>query len=123
LKDGLKHFFDEKEDYEIDPMTHGSRSKYLDQYFSKEMAFEAFKKATSQNKWLVTKFKKAMKAYCQLNGYIFNPKDLQNSPGRIVQKIDGRSQEAIFIRTVETPKEFKEETDVKEFENEEDIFN
>jgi hypothetical protein len=116
-------FFDEKEDYEIDPMTHGSRSKYLDQYFSKEMAFEAFKKATSQNKWLVTKFKKAMKAYCQLNGYIFNPKDLQNSPGRIVQKIDGRSQEAIFIRTVETPKEFKEETDVKEFENEEDIFN
>ncbi|MBW4362113.1 hypothetical protein [Flavobacterium taihuense] len=51
---------------------------YLDNYFSKETAFDDFVKATKQNKWTTTKFKKATKAYCQLNDYIFNPKDLHN---------------------------------------------
>ena len=95
--------------------------KYLDNYFAKEMAFEDFMKATKLGKWTTNKFKKALKAYCQLNSFVFNPKDLQNAPGRIVQKIDGKSQEAIFIRTI-AQQEVIIETDVKEYENENEIF-
>lgn len=96
--------------------------KYLDNYFSKEYAMEEFMKATSLRKWTANKFKKAMKAYCQLNGYIFNPKDLQNSGGRIIQKIDGKSQEAIYIRTIPMP-ELPKDNLVQEYTNEEEIFN
>jgi len=96
--------------------------KYLDNYFSKEMAFEDFLKASKQNKWSTNKFKKAMKAYCQLNDYLFNPKDLLNAPGRIVQKLDGKTQEVFFIRTTATPEVFKPLSDVKEYENEKEIF-
>jgi hypothetical protein len=96
--------------------------KYLDNYFSKEMAFEDFMKATKQGKWTTNKFKKALKAFCKLNNYILNPKDLQNAPGRIVQKIDGKSQEAIYIRTIATPEAFKQIDGVKEYNNENEIF-
>jgi hypothetical protein len=95
--------------------------KYLDNYFSKEYAFEEFMKATSLRKWTANKFKKAMKAYCQLNGYIFNPKDLQNQTGRIIQKIDGKSQEAIYIRTIPMP-ELPKDNMVQEYTNEDEIF-
>lgn len=97
--------------------------KYLDNYFSKEMAFEDFMKATKLGKWTTNKFKKALKAYCQLNQFIFNPKDLQNAPGRIVQKIDGKSQEAIYIRTIANQEVIIETENVKEYENENEIFN
>lgn len=96
--------------------------KYLDNYFSKEFAFEDFVKATKQNKWSTNKFKKAMKAFCQLNDYLFNPKDLMNAPGRIVQKLDGKTQEVFFIRTTSMPEVFKPLSDVKKYENEEEIF-
>jgi hypothetical protein len=96
--------------------------KYLDNYFSKETAFEDFMKATKLGKWTTNKFKKAIKAYCQLNGFIFNPKDLQNAPGRIVQKIDGKSQEAIFIRTIDNQEVIIEQDNVKEYSSESEIF-
>lgn len=73
--------------------------KYLDQFFSKEYAFEEFMKTTQLRKWTSNKFKKALKAFCQWNNWILNPKELHNSGARIVQKIDGKTQEAIFIRT------------------------
>lgn len=96
--------------------------KYLDKYFSKDMAFDEFMKSNRSSKWTINKFKKALKAYCQLHSYIFNPKDLHNSAGRIVQKIDGKTQEVIFIRTIEQ-QEVIVDTDVKEYTNEEDVFN
>ena len=96
--------------------------KYLDNYFAKEMAFEDFMKATKLGKWTTNKFKKALKAYCQLNSFVFNPKDLQNAPGRIVQKIDGKSQEAIYIRTIAQQEVVIETENVKEYTNENDIF-
>ena len=92
---------------EVTELEETGEYKYLDSYFSKEMAFDDFVKATKQNKWSSTKFKKALKAFCQLHGYILNPKDLQNSGNRIVQKIGDKTQEVIFIRTVETPAALK----------------
>jgi hypothetical protein len=107
----------------VNDTTFEEQHKYLDNYFSKEMAFEDFLKATKQAKWTVHKFKKALKAYCSFNNYIFNPKDLQNAPGRIVQKIEGKSQEAIFIRTVENPTGFNKVSIETNFKSEDEIFN
>ncbi|MFV8268426.1 hypothetical protein ACNQGP_00640 [Flavobacterium sp. GT2N3] len=103
--------------------TFSEEPKYLDNYFSKQAAFENYQIANKGSKWLVTKFKKAMIAYSKLNGYIFNPKELQNDKGRIIQKIDGKSQEAFFIRTIETPDAFKQAENVTEYQTEEEIFN
>lgn len=96
--------------------------KYLDNYFSKEMSFDDFIKTTKQGKWSSNKFKKAMKAYCQLNDYILNPKDLHTATGRIIQKIDGKAQEVFFIRTIEKPDVAKQAENVTEYSNENDIF-
>lgn len=95
--------------------------KYLDQYFSKAFAFEEFLKATKQNKWTSNKFKKALKAYCQLNNYIFNPKELHNKDGRMIQRVDDKTQEVIYIRTIEIPEVFKT-NDVQVYNSEEDVF-
>jgi hypothetical protein len=97
-------------------------SQYLDNYFSKEMAFDDFMKATKLGKWTTNKFKKAMKAYCQLNDYVMNPKDLHNSAGRIVQKINSKTEEVFYIRTVATPDVAKRAENVTEYSNENDIF-
>ncbi len=105
---------------EANPGTLEEELVYLDRYFSKEAAFENFKKATSQNKWLVTRFKKAVVAYCKWNNYIFNPKECQNSKGRIIQKIDGAATEMFYIKTVETPTAFTEQT--TNFKTEDEIF-
>ena len=96
--------------------------KYLDKYFSKEEAFEEFMKATKLGKWTTNKFKKAMKAYCQLNGYILNPKDLNGANGRITKNIKGKTQEVFYIRTVENtvPTVIG---DVTEYKSEDEIFN
>jgi hypothetical protein len=95
--------------------------KYLDKYFSKEEAFDEFMKTTKQGKWSTNKFKKAMKAYCQLNGFILNPKDLNGANGRITKSIKGKTQEVFYIRTIEQT--IPTITgDVTEYNNEEDIF-
>ena len=96
--------------------------KYLDQYFSKEMAFEKFQIANKGSKIQITKFKKAMKAFCQLNDYIFNPKDLHTQTGRIIQKLEGKAQEVFFIRTIEKPDVAKQAENVTEYSNENEIF-
>lgn len=107
---------------QVDPVSFKELDfKYLDNYFSKDMAFDDFIKTSKQMKWSVNKFKKAIKAYCQLHGYIFNPKDLHTQQGRILQKIDGKTQEVIFIRTIEQ-QEVITDSDVKEYTNENEIF-
>jgi hypothetical protein len=96
--------------------------KYLDNYFSKEMAFDEFMKATKLGKWTTNKFKKAMKAYCQLNDYVLNPKDLHTASGRIIQKIEGKAQEVFYIRTSTIPEVIKRAENVTEYSNENEIF-
>ena len=73
--------------------------KYVNHCFSKNMAFEDFMKATKLGKWTTNKFKRALNAYCLLNGFIFNPIDMLNCNNRIIQKIEGKTQEVIYIRT------------------------
>ena len=52
----------------------------------REEALDDFTKATKTQKWTTNKFTKALKAFCVYNNYVFNPKALQNSQGRIVRK-------------------------------------
>lgn len=73
--------------------------KYLDNYFCREAAFDDFVTTTRINKWSSNKFKKALKAYCLLKGHIFNPIDLCEANNRILQKINGRTREVLYIRT------------------------
>lgn len=76
-----------------------STFKNLNNEFSKEAAFEEFLKATKQNKWTQTKFKKAISAFCKWNNWILNPKEMHNSGTRIIKTIDGKSQEVLYIDT------------------------
>jgi len=89
----------------------GGGFKYLNQFVSKEMAFEEYCKATSQKKWSQAKFKKALKAFCQYNNYVFNPKEYHNSGGRIIKSIDGKSQEVFYVDTTPADKLSKVITD------------
>jgi hypothetical protein len=85
-------FFQTREQYNQEAF------KYLDSFFSKEHAFEEFIKA-SKVKWTTNKFKKAMIAYCQWNAWEFNPKEFHKDGNRIIQKLDGKTQEVFFIST------------------------
>ncbi|WP_372744310.1 primase-helicase family protein [Lutibacter sp.] len=92
---------------EVDNIEQKGNFKYLDNFFSKEMAFKDFVDTTKQNKWTSNKFKKAMKAFCKWNGYVLNPKEFHNNSGRIIQKIGDKAAEVFFIKTIETPTVFK----------------
>lgn len=65
----------------------------------REEALDNFLKTTKTVKWTTNKFSKALKAFCGYNNYILNPKDLQNSQGRIMKKIDGVSKDMIYVKT------------------------
>jgi hypothetical protein len=75
------------------------------------LPFDDFIKTSKQGKWSANKFKKAIKAYCQLNNYILNPKDLYTS--RILQNIGGKTQE-VFLSEPEQ-QEVITDNDVKEY--------
>ena len=73
-------------------------------------AYEDYKKVGKKS---ANSFKKAVEAWCNLNGYILNPKDIQrNKDGRIIQMINGKTQECLFIKTTTTPLEDKTEDDI-----------
>ena len=78
---------------------HNMDPKYLNNYFSTQMAFEEFKQATNENEWSMTDFKKAIESYCKIKKYTLNPKGLQNKTGRIIRKIDNKTQLAFYVQT------------------------
>lgn len=86
--------FKEWADVYFDP-----ESDHVNQTIVREEALDNFVKSTKTTRWTTNKFTKALKAFCIYNGYIFNPKDLQNSQGRITRKIDGTPKDMIYIQT------------------------
>ncbi|MFR7824684.1 MAG: hypothetical protein ACLU30_16955 [Odoribacter splanchnicus] len=58
-----------------------------------------FVKSTKTTRWTTNKFTKSLKSYCAYNGYTLNPKDLQNSQGRITRKIEGTPKDMIYVKT------------------------
>jgi hypothetical protein len=69
----------------------------LDIHISRPEAYEDYKK--SGGKKSSNSFKKSVKAFCKFNNYIFNPVDEGVKDGRIIQTIDGKTQECFFIKT------------------------
>lgn len=86
--------FKEWADVYFDP-----EGEHINKMVIREQALDDFVKSTKTTRWTTNKFTKALKAFCGYNGYILNPKDLQNSQGRITKKIDGTPKDMIYIQT------------------------
>jgi hypothetical protein len=95
---------------------------YLNDYVSKEFAFEEFMKSTSLKKWTPNKFKKALKAFCLWNGWVFNPKEHHNNGSRIIKSINGKSVEAFYIDTMASQAIENVERIIKDEDDEFDTF-
>lgn len=72
----------------------------IDNFVVKSTALENFQK-TSKTQWTTNKFTKALKSFCKFYGYVFNPTCFQNSQNRISRKVDGKTEDMIFIQTKE----------------------
>ncbi|NKI28239.1 hypothetical protein HCG49_16925 [Arenibacter sp. 6A1] len=71
----------------------------LDRLISRVDAFQDYQRV-AQGKKSANNFKKSVKAYCKLNNFILNPKEIDKSgDGRIIQKFEGKSQELFYIKT------------------------
>lgn len=75
-----------------------SDGENLDMEVDKITAFESCK-TDGQPKLTPQAFKKSLKNYCKLKGYVFNPEDYEGvKDGRIMRKIDGATKEFFFIK-------------------------
>ena len=72
---------------------------HVNKVIVREEALDDFQKTTKQLKWTTNKFSKALKAFCTYNGYILNPKALQNGQGRIVKKVGTEAKDMIYVQT------------------------
>lgn len=83
---------------------------WADVYFSEESgnintsivrteAMDDFVRTQGIKGWSSKKFGAALKAWCKFYGHTFNPKDIANPKGRIIENKDGKTQELIHIRT------------------------
>lgn len=72
----------------------------LDTLISRSNAYEDYKKSVKHYK-TSNAFKKALKAFCKLNNYVLNPKELNPKGGRIIQRLNSNSssEECFFIKT------------------------
>ena len=71
----------------------------LDQDVAKQAAYDDFV-TTSRSKMKVTTFKKALKAFAQYNGWVFNPKSRGlDKNDRIIKKTDNGSEEFFYFDT------------------------
>lgn len=72
----------------------------LDTFVIKEMAFEDFR-TRKKSVWKMQKFTRAMRDWCKLMGYTYNPKDFLNSQGRIIRRADDmrREKDGTWIKT------------------------
>jgi hypothetical protein len=81
-------------------------SDRLDALIVREEAFEAYKRFSGLKQCTMQKFSKALKGFAKLCPYIaeLNPDELLNSSGRIVKKVEGKTTDMIYLRTVKDKK-------------------
>ena len=53
------------------------------------------------SRYSMKRFSQQLKAFCEFSEHIhcLNPRDLQNSQGRIVRRVDGKIEEHIYLRS------------------------
>jgi hypothetical protein len=96
------YFVVKPDDYadEFSPVDEG----YFDTFIHKKTAFEEFQKTLTskqKNDYRINRFKKHIELWCEYYGYRFNPESLitDRENNRITRKINGKSEEFIFIAT------------------------
>lgn len=105
---------------------------WADEYFTPErmntmiIKKEAIEHLHASSKYLsgisVNLFKTRITQYCELKGYIFNPKEEQGKDGRVIKwdKDTRKSIECIYIKAPINQEELPEEMRMQLFENEND---
>ena len=77
---------------------------HLDTFVVRREAYEDFIDEAKVNKnfYTMNKFTKALRSFVALCPFVaeYNPKDLQNSQGRISRRIEGKSEDMIYLRSV-----------------------
>jgi hypothetical protein len=78
-------------------------SDKIDCLTSKEEAYKDFINTTGLKGWSTIKFSKAIKAWAEYTDYVIalNPDHMQNSSGRIMKYIDGKTVEMLYVQTEE----------------------
>lgn len=73
---------------------------HLDRCISRTDSFEDFKRLSGRKNTTPQRFKKSLKAYCQLMKWTLNPVEAgSDSNGRIVKKVSGETVEMFYIQT------------------------
>jgi hypothetical protein len=88
----------------------------------KEDALNNFMKTTNNKGWTTNKFTKALRAYCRFYGYKFNPKQFQNSQGRISRKVDSITKDMVYILTKKLSPEELHDENIEEVEEDDRPF-
>ena len=72
-----------------------------DKLLSRDDAFTDFKTISKISSWTTQKFTTSLKHYCLWSERIIclNPKDFQNSAGRIIKKPNGKTTKMIYVQT------------------------
>jgi hypothetical protein len=65
----------------------------LDRFIMRDVAFKDFVHNVG-GKWTPQSFLDRLKAFCKLNGYIFNPKVYQDKKGKIIKKVERKIYDA-----------------------------
>lgn len=75
---------------------------HVDCLVPREEALEDFIRFSKLGRWTMQRFTKALNGFVNLCPYIdcMNPPELLNSAGRLIRKVDGRSREMLYLRTV-----------------------
>lgn len=78
----------------------------LDTFIVRREAYDAFIDEAKVNKnfYTMNKFTKALRSFAALCPYVYdyNPTDLLNSQGRISRRIDGKSEDMIYLRSTKS---------------------
>ena len=84
-------------------MYFSKESGNTDKLIPKSSAFEEVKafSGAAKSYWTMNRFTKAIKAFASINPDVaeLNPKELRNSSGRIIRKVDGKATEMTYLRT------------------------
>lgn len=74
-------------------------SDRTDRLVIKKEAMDDLMNFTKLKTFTAQRFMRSLKAWSKYNGYELNPKELLNTQGRIVRKVNGASEEMVYVRT------------------------
>lgn len=88
------------------------QSENIDKCLVRRSVMEDFERDTKLKGWSTKQFSKAMSAFAKNSPWIFelNPASLHNSGKRIVRNIDGKTNEILYVRTIDPETGIRRET-------------